>query len=85
VIDLPQARQVASAWLAAHQVRINDRLINLCILDEHTINTDFGWVSFWQPRSFVDSGNFSDTLAGNGPVIVDRRDGTLNRTERTPE
>jgi hypothetical protein len=80
MIDLQQARQIAHAGLSANQVRINDRLIDLCILEDHTIETDFGWVFFWQSRSFVDSGNFFHALVGNGPLIVDQRDGTLHHT-----
>ena len=80
MINHQQARQIASDWLIAHPARGSDGSLELRILDEHTIEADFGWVFFWQSQRFLETGNFSDQLAGNGPLIVDRRDGTVHRT-----
>ena len=79
MIDHKQARQIATDWLRAHPARGSDGLLELRILDEHTIETDFGWVFFWQSQRFLDC-NSSDQLAGNAPVIVDRCGGTLQIT-----
>src|SRR5262249_54996518 len=52
----------------------------LVILDEHTIETDFGWVFFWSSKRYVETGESRYALAGNGPLIVDRRDGSIHKT-----
>ena len=80
MIDHQQARQIATDWLRAQPARASDGLPELRILDEHTIETDFGWVFFWQSQRFLDSRNSSDQLAGNAPLIVDRCDGALQIT-----
>jgi Immunity protein 35 len=53
---------------------------DLAILDEHTIETDFGWVFFWNSRKYQKTGEFQYALAGNTPLIVDRRDGSVHPT-----
>jgi hypothetical protein len=52
----------------------------LAILDDHTIETDFGWVFFWNSRRFSETGEFQYALAGNSPLIVDRSDGLVHET-----
>ena len=66
MLDQQKARALAECW------------INLIceveceIVDEATIERPYGWVFFYQSRSFLETGDFSDQLAGNGPVLVDR-------------
>jgi hypothetical protein len=52
----------------------------LAILDEHTIETDFGWVFFWNSKRYLETDEFQYALAGNAPLIVDRRDGSIHET-----
>lgn len=81
MIDHHQARQVVTDWLITHPARASDSLLlELRILDEHTIEADFGWVFFWQSQRFLETGNSSEQLAGNAPLIVGRRDGSLHVT-----
>jgi hypothetical protein len=54
--------------------------IELVILDQHTIETDFGWVFFWNSKKYIETGNFQYCIPGNGPIIVDRRDGSVHGT-----
>ena len=35
------------------------------------------FVAFFNSRRFLDSGNLSDALAGNGPLIVNKRTGAV--------
>ena len=80
MIDQQQARQIATDWLMSRPTRGFDGLLELSILDQHTIEADFGWVFFWQSQPSLETGNFSDQLLGNAPLIVDRRDGALRVT-----
>ena len=50
------------------------------ILDEATIERDFGWVFFYDSSKHIETGDFSDALAGNAPVIVNKHDGLLHVT-----
>lgn len=50
------------------------------IIDEFTIEADFGWVFFWQSRQYSRSGDPGDQLVGNAPLLVSRADGSLHET-----
>ncbi len=47
------------------------------IVDAHTIEKPFGWVFFYNSKKFLETGQFSDSLAGNGPIIVNKNDATI--------
>jgi len=38
---------------------------------------DFGWVYYYDTEEYVETGFYSQTLAGNAPLIVDRVDGRI--------
>ena len=52
----------------------------LVLLHEETIERDFGWVFFYQSKRFLETGNISDILAGNPPLVVTKSDGRLHET-----
>ena len=54
--------------------------LELAVLDDRTIETDFGWVFFWNSKRYLETDEFQYALAGNGPLIVDRRDGSIHET-----
>jgi hypothetical protein len=54
--------------------------MEVVILDEDTIETEFGWVFFWNSKLYQETGEFKHALAGNAPIIVDRQDGSLHET-----
>ena len=47
------------------------------IVDADTSEEIFGWVFFYNSRRFLETGEFSCRLAGNGPVIVDALSGEV--------
>lgn len=57
-----------------------DDMIQVAILDDHTITQDFGWVFFYESIKFLNSGDSTHALVGNAPIIVSRRDGQLHST-----
>lgn len=71
------ARNLAERYLAKLPISPSNDLV---ILDEHTIETDFGWVFFWNSKRYLGTGEFEHALAGNTPLIVDRRDGSVHST-----
>lgn len=50
------------------------------ILEDATMEFSHGWVFCYQSKAFLKSGDPSDALAGNAPIILDRRDGSLHET-----
>ncbi len=53
---------------------------NPVILDEHTIEKEFGWVFFYQSKQYIETNDFQYMLAGNAPYIVNRFDGSIHET-----
>ncbi len=77
-IDQDFARKLVATFIG--EGRRNDDGFTPVILDKETIERDFGWVFFYQSQEFLDSGDERDQLAGNAPIIVDRRDGSTHTT-----
>jgi len=54
------------------------------VLYEHAVlERPFGWIFFYNSRAFIESGRPEDAVIGNGPVVVDRRDGSVHVTGST--
>jgi hypothetical protein len=47
------------------------------IVESHTIEKPYGWIFFYQSTKFLQTGLDQDKLAGNGPIIVNKYDGTI--------
>jgi Immunity protein 35 len=63
---------------------VSDRLRQLAppndpfvIVDSDTIERQFGWVFFYNSKKFLETREFSYRLAGNGPIIVNKHDGSV--------
>jgi len=52
----------------------------LVILDDLTIEKEWGWVFFYNTEEYTKSGDIMDTLFGNAPYIVNRNTGELIET-----
>lgn len=75
------SREEAIARVKGHLVALEPGVgVELALLEQNTLEEDFGWVFFYQSKDFLESGRVSDKLAGNSPIIVDRRDGTIHTT-----
>jgi len=53
------------------------------IRDDSTIERSFGWVFFYDSRRHLETGDFRHEIAGNGPLMVNRYDGTISVTGTT--
>ena len=47
------------------------------VVEKNTIEKPFGWVFFYNSKRFVETGQSRYQLAGNGPVIVNKHDGSV--------
>ena len=50
------------------------------ILDEHTIEAEFGWMFFYTSKEFFETGDIRHSLYGNAPIIVNKFDRTVHET-----
>ncbi len=50
----------------------------LVILEDKTVEKDFGWVFFYTTKKYLQSHNPSDLLPGNSPLVVERADGSTH-------
>lgn len=76
MIDKEIARGIALSEinkLNPHQVEP----IDLVLVDQHTIEKEYGWVFFYQSRQYVETGDFDYILGGNSPFLVQREDGQV--------
>jgi hypothetical protein len=46
------------------------------IVAAKTTRAPFGWICFYESRKFLETGESRYALAGNGPIVVNGRDGT---------
>jgi hypothetical protein len=72
-----EARQIALGFVKDQQARSG---IELSLLDEHTIERDFGWVFFYGSKKFVETGDIQYLIAGNAPIVITRTDGRIHET-----
>lgn len=52
----------------------------IIVLDDCTIEKQWGWVFFYQSSEYLETGDFSSQLAGNAPFIVNKYTGELIAT-----
>ena len=61
--------------------RIAESLLDLELyLIIKVIEFDVGWVYCYDSRRHYETGDFKDSLIGNAPILVDRRDGCAHYT-----
>jgi hypothetical protein len=72
-----EARALALKDILAHWEIDDDDPV---IVDEDTIEEDFGWVFFYESRIYTETQIFSYCLAGNAPIMVNKKDGSVLAT-----
>ena len=75
MIDQESARSTALNYLKSHAHAYTGEIV---ILDEETIEKPYGWIFFYQSRAFIETGDFSHFLVGNGPIVIERTDGSIH-------
>ena len=51
----------------------------LVIVDDQTIEKEYGWFFVLASRRFLQSRDFRDAIAGNGPILVERDSGDVHQ------
>ncbi len=47
------------------------------VVEKSTVEKPFGWVFFYNSKKFLETGEYRHRLAGNGPVIVNKHNGSV--------
>ncbi len=47
------------------------------VFDQATIDKPYGWIFFYNSKKFADTGILHYEICGNGPVIVNKHEGTV--------
>ncbi len=50
---------------------------DLIVVDDATVEREFGWVFFYQSKQYLETRDHSAQLVGNAPLIVNRFTGDL--------
>lgn len=66
MVNREEARRLISAWLTATSAKAN---LALELIEEQTVETEFGWLFFNTSKQFKETGDFRYALAGNRPMI----------------
>jgi len=72
------AQVIAERYLDELQLEMSHG--TLALMNDRTREEEFGWVFFYQTREYLENRNPLAMLAGNAPIIVDRRDGSVHET-----
>ena len=71
-MTLIEAKTIALDFINASYINPNDELV---IIDAETIEREYGWYFFSCSKRFLETRNFSDLVLGNGPVLVEKKNG----------
>lgn len=75
-LNMDEAKNIAKNELS----RGEDSRHNIYIItDENTIERPNCFVFFYQSALYLETGNISDYIISNSPILVDRRNGVVTR------
>jgi hypothetical protein len=76
LIDLLEAKKLVYREINEPDLSWPDKP-EMIILDELTVEKDYGWVFYWTSRPWRETGDFQFAIAGNGPILVSRETGAI--------
>jgi hypothetical protein len=56
----------------------------LVIIDKYTVEKPYGWIFSYNTQKFLETGDYSYSVVGNGPVIVNRKTGEVEEIAGGP-
>jgi hypothetical protein len=72
-----EATQLAREYLKTQERSAGCELV---LIDQQTIEHNFGWVFFYDSKRHLETGDFRDAIAGNAPIVVTKTDGRVHET-----
>ncbi len=75
MISIESARAKAIHVL---ETRLTPPGLEFVLVDNANPESAFAWVFFYDNKKHIESGDYRDALAGAGPILVDKLDGTVH-------
>ena len=66
--------------LASNYLETQDFELELALIDEETIERDFGWVFFYCAKKYQETLEPKYMIGGNAPIIIDKSNGKITET-----
>ena len=79
MIDKSTARELAKKEISKLTSNMRHKY-ELAIQDDITIERKFGWIFFYNTKSFLETQDTQYALIGNAPIIVDRENASVHFT-----
>jgi hypothetical protein len=79
VLTKEEAKQLVDARINAEDPYAVKK-VELAIIDDVTIEKEYGWVYFYETKEYQKTGDLVDTLVGNAPYIVNKYTGEVIET-----
>ena len=83
MIDQNKAKEIVYAEINQPSGHWPDKP-EMIILDEYTVEKEYGWIFYWTSRAYHETGDFQYAIAGNGPILISRADGALYQCASAP-
>lgn len=77
VLNIIEAKLIVNEKLKGLESESN---IKLLIIEDETIEFQFGWLFFYQSEEFVKTGNMDSIIGGNASLIVDKFNSSIHVT-----
>jgi hypothetical protein len=75
-VDRDTAKRLVTDYINSSYNVEGDELV---VIEEETIERPYGWVFVYNSRQYLETGQFRYMLAGNGPIVVERADGSMHQ------
>lgn len=75
MINNHEANVIANRYLRELEQQVGE---SLALLLDDTLETEAGWVFFYNTVEFIETGDFISCLAGNSPFIVEKNVGAIH-------
>ena len=86
MIDHEEARKLVIGFINANRRRTEEEADDeTVVMDDLTIEKEYGWVFFYNSRRYLETGDMNYALGGNAPIIVEKEDGSLYPTGTAEE
>ena len=78
MIDKSTAYVLAKKFLETAEYRMGNE-DSYMIVEQATIEKDYGWIFFYTSRKYIETGDEHYALYGNGPIVVEKSDGSTHQ------
>jgi Immunity protein 35 len=80
MIDFDQAMNLMKNYVAEQQKLTDPEILmdgNDFVIVDDFIERHYGWVFYYQPKKFIETGEIQYSILGNSPVLINKEDGSM--------